>query len=237
MKKFIGAVAVLSIFFSLSVSSVNAQTEGEQKQLSEELKEMEEKLQKQVLELNEKLGQYSVLKEWELRYSPVQTRLRKSDEYLELESYSFIPRYMGSPVFVGKKTKIMRLYFSGDSVSKVENIIEELNFETKVRTYTLVVDPSPGSADTNDITVEHVELNDFDRENPLEDKKAYKTTLGDMKNTISLPFRIQFLRDFYVTQLKTFETLYAGSKKLQERFGSNNDMMVIKSLKKSMTVH
>lgn len=237
MKKIIGAVAVLSIFFSLSTGSVNAQSEGEQKQLSDELKQMEEKLQNQVLELNKKLGQYSVLKEWELRYSPVQTRLRKADDYVELESYSFIPRYMGSPVFVGKKTKIMRLYFNGDAVSKVESIVEELNFETQVRTYTLVVDPSPGSADTNDITVEHVELNDFAKEKPLEDKRAYKTTLGDMQNTISLPFRIQFLRDFYVVQLTTFETLYAGSKKLQERFGSNNDMMVIKSLKKAMTVH
>lgn len=226
-----------AVIFSVLTGSVSAQSEGEKKQLSEELDKREQKLQEQVLELNKRFGQYAVLKDWDLRYSPVQTRLTKTDEYVELESYAFIPRYFGSPVLVGKKKRVVRLYFSGDSVSKVESILEELNFETHVRSYTEVVDPSPDSADTADITVAHVEMEDFATTEPLENKKAYKTTLGKMNNTVSQPLRIEFLRDFYVQQLTTFETLYAGTKALQERFGSNNDIAVIKSLKRAMKVH
>lgn len=231
------SVAMVAVIFSVIATSVSAQSEGEKKQLSEDLDKREQKLQEQVLELNKKFGQYAVLKDWDLRYSPVQTRLKKTDEYVELESYAFIPRYFGSPVLVGKKTRIVRLYFSGESVSKVESILEEFNFDTHVRSYTEVVDPSPDSADTADITVAHVEMDDFATQEPLENKKTYKTTLGDMSNSVSQPFRIEFLRDFYVKQLTEFETMYAGTKALQERFGSNNDLAVIKSLKRAMTVH
>lgn len=238
MTKFMKHAAAVSIFvFSVATALQAQDANGENKQLSEELNKREKALQEQVLEIDKRFSQYSVLKDWDLRYSPVQTRLKKTEEYVELEAYAFIPRFAGSPVLVGKKSRIMRLYFSGSEISKIENIFEELNFEKHTRNYTSVIDPSPLSEDTADIEVQHIEISDFSVEKPLEDPRTYKTTLGKMANSVSQPLRIRFLRDFYVTQLSTFETLFAGTKALQERFGTNNDVTVIKSLEKAMTVH
>lgn len=219
----------LSALFVAGGSYLFAQgTAGSQEdvdsQKAQELEETEKTLDERIAQFNAMFAEFADLKAGDVNHSPEQTRFRRGDDFIELEKYDFIKESFASNKVVGRRTKYLRLYFSGDTLSRVESEMIEVNFKTGKRHVSRVVDGAPDSAENSDIEV----FTQYNQEAPNE------TTLGDMENTISSPNRIKFKREFYLEHLKVFERYFRYTKKYRELYGSNNDYNSIETMKKSL---
>lgn len=227
-------------------------------QKAQELEATEKDLDKQIKELNIMLQRYHVLKNVPVRYSPGNTVFTKGDDYIELDSYNFIPMGFNNGYPVGTRLKKMRLYFNGDKLVKVISLVYEENFYEKTKYISEVTDPSPTDDNTNDITIctafnspsgneIRAQENKSDKSGvavqqdwniggctTLNKKYSYNVVLEKMENTITNPLRIKFKRDYYVPHLKYFEKMYRFTEEFQKRYGTNNDVVTIETLKRSL---
>ncbi len=96
-------------------------------QKAEELDLSEEILDKEILLMNNKLASYAHFLKEEIKYTPRNTEFKKNNEenYIQLKSYSFIPISDFRSSFAGMRYKILRLYFKGDRLSRVETEIKD----------------------------------------------------------------------------------------------------------------
>lgn len=196
-------------------------------QESEELKKTEEAMDKRIKELNEKLQRFAVLKNIPVKYTPERTVFSKDEKdgaYIELQSYSFIPLAFNYGRPVGSRYKVMRLYYSGDTLSKIETEVVEQNFHEKTRYYSKVIDPNPLDETSAD----------FEISSSFNDGEPYSVVLEKIENTKTNPLRLKFKRDFYIPHLTYFEKMYRFTEEFQKRYGTNNDVMVIDTLRRSL---
>ena len=223
-KKLLFSVMFSSVF-ALGGTYLFAQdSDNIESQKAAELEKTEQDLDEKIAEMNSLLSDFAMLKDSEVHMSPTQTRFRQGDDFIEMEKYDFIKDHFGSHLVVGRKTKRVRLYFSGSELVRVESEIEEINFKTGERIISRVVDSSPGSLENSDIEV----FTQKNQETPNE------VNVGDMENTLSNPNRIKFKREFYLEHLKIFERYFRYTKKYLEQYGSNTDYNSIETLKDSL---
>ena len=194
-------------------------------QKAKELDEFEKSLDSKIAVINKKLEQYSDLMNLEVSHTPVQSRFKKGNGYIELEKYDFLYEASNSTVIVGGKKKVMRLYYSGQSFSKIESEITEENYKLRTKKLLRVIDPSPNTEDNGDIMV----FRQVNKENPLEFK------LSEMDNTISNPNRIQFKKEFYLDFLNNLEEDLRYTRKYVDFYGTNSHLTTIEELKKSVS--
>ena len=194
---------------------------------SEELKVTEKAIDVKILDLNQRMIRYLVLMDVDIKFTPEKTEFTKNKEknYVQLESYSFIPRSKIIPDLVGLRYKTLRLYFNGSQLSKIETRTFEQNFYTPSKLEMIVVDPSPNTEDTKDITITRI-LNEGD---------IKRSDLTLMENTSSRPLRIEFKRNYYQKNLIYFEKLYRLTEEFQNRIGGDSDKVLIDSLKDTLS--
>lgn len=229
MKKALFSFIAVLMFISLSgvLSAAdeifrNAKTGDSQK--AEELRKTEEDFDKRIQVEGEKLGFYYRLKEIDVKYTPMRTIFRKGDDYVELQSYTFIPMSFAHGKPVGGRYKNVRLYYNGETLSKIETDVVNENFLRQTKSISKIVDPSPGDANVNDISIS----------TSFNDGKPYTVKLEDIENTITNPLRIEFKREYYLKHLTQFERLFRYTWEYQKRFGTNNDKITIDTLKRSL---
>ena len=195
-------------------------------QQSKELEASDKAIDAKILNLNQRMARYLVLMNMDIKLMPERTELIKNKDknYIELESYSFIQKSRLISEVVGLRYKTLRLYFSGNRVSRIETRVFEQNFYTFSKLEIVVVDPSPNTEDTKDIMVTR-KFNDGMRK---------KVNLVAMENTRTRPLRIRFKRKYYQKNLIYFEKLYRFVEEFQNRIGGDFDKVLINDLKDSL---
>ncbi|MDH5720516.1 MAG: hypothetical protein OEZ13_07810 [Spirochaetia bacterium] len=213
---------IMATLFITQLYSQKAKSDDSQ--LSKELEETEKKLDKKIVDMNKEFTDFYSLKGKDVNYSPAQTRFRQAEDYIELESYSFINHTRNTGEVVGMKSKIMRLYYSGNSLKKIETTVIEENFQQQTKIENKVVDPSPQTEDSQDIEITNI----------FNDGRPITVALKSMQNTISNPLRIKFKREFYLKNLAYFQKMYTYTIGYQARYGTSTTDNLIEDLKKSL---
>ncbi|MDH4263784.1 MAG: hypothetical protein OEV78_12135 [Spirochaetia bacterium] len=226
-KIFLSLVTITVIFVSAlfaQESNTPAANESKGSQQAKELDEFEKSLDSKIAQINKKLEKYSELMQLEVNHTPTQSRFRKGEGYIELEKYDFMHGASNSTEVVGGKKKVIRLYYSGQTFSKIESVITESNYKLKTTKIMKVIDPSPTTEDLGDVEV----FRQLNKETPLDFK------LSEMQNTISNPNRIQFKKEFYLDFLTNLEEDLRYTRKYVDFYGTNSHKNTIEELKKSV---
>lgn len=259
VKRIMAAIIAAGFVITSGVFAQEDELSKNDKQKSEEIQKTEKYLDGRIKELNDLLKFYVKLKDADVKLTPgktvftdsKKTEKYKNENFVELESYSFIPASYISNESVGTRRKAMRLYYAGENLSKIETSIIEDNFRSKLTTISVVIDPSPASEDTNDIVVRTLTLrnntpsvekmDDYLKQMRDVSKKPnfnlgdfYEGKLSDMQNTISNPLRVRFKRTFYVKNLRYFEKIYRFTEDFYRRYGKDSDAVTIETLKESL---
>ncbi len=190
------------------------------------IKKLEKELDQGIQALNKTIAYYKKLNKFKIKYTPGRTIFRKNDKenYIEIESYSFIPESYIFKNLVGMRSKIMRLYYGqGNQASRIETKFYDHNFLTHKKNQSSIIDPSPMTNDMSDVLIT----------DQLGRSPQYKSTLGKIENSIAKPMRTAFKKD-YLQHLANFERLLKFTEDLQIEYGSHVDRKVIKSMKRSL---
>ncbi len=194
-KPFLILVSLLLVF----QASVFAQSAAETDSLkSDKLNKESQNLDAQIKSFSVKIA--DVIKKYKLKEAgklgamPYQTSLIKGDDYILLEKHAYIRDYFTGEI-VGVRKRNLKLYISGDSVTKFESEILEKNYAESKSISIKIIDPSPSTDDTSDIVFSHTDSGIV----YLKDKK-----MSDVKNTTAFPVANNLKREFYIPHLTFF---------------------------------
>ena len=166
---------------------------------SDKLDTQEKELNSQIKEINTKMAkiisQYDLLKVKDIRILPYQTSYILTANTITIEKHSFIKDTLYNATVVGIKTKSIKFFITGKTVTKTESKIYEKNFESEDTTTVMIVDSSPGDGNTDSIIFNHTTRG----YSLLKDKK-----MSTIKNTTAFPVRNNLKRDFIIPHLSTF---------------------------------
>lgn len=227
-------MTILAISFSSAYSQEARPAERKDMLTSQELEQDGQDMNKQILTLNNDIQKTA--KEYKLfsddmkkniSVLPYQTNLRYGSDnngsYMEIERHKFMRDPLNVSKIVGVKTKTFKLYYSGDSVNKLSTQIFERYYDDNSAVNVNILDPTPGSEDTGDVTFTHTIMVNYTIPNEkfrkninLVDNKALK----DIQNTTAFPIRNDLRRNFLIPNLvyvnnvlmDIAETYYKGKK-------------------------
>lgn len=219
----IGCMMALGPLFSANSQNQGSEGGGDTQNVKE-LSNFEKILDSKIAAINKSLSQYSDLMKAEVHYTPVQSRFSQGDGYIQMEKYEFITESSTSTTVVGGKRKIVRLYYNGQTLSKVESTYVEENYILRTKKVIKVVDPSPGTEDNGDITI----FRQINQQTPTE----YK--LADMQNTVSNPNRNYFKKEFYISFLSRLDEDLRYTEMYLSLYGTNAHIQTINELKKAI---
>ncbi|MFA5519088.1 MAG: hypothetical protein WDA74_07535 [Spirochaetota bacterium] len=227
MKRII--VFILMIFFAGQIF-ITAQ---ENRLVSEQLDNQGKVYDRQILELNssiqKKISETGILTNENIKVLPYQTQFRvgpdrEKPQYLEIIKHTYIRSSQFGRDYIGVEEKTLRIHTDGNNVSKVETIVLTKNYNSLEEEIVTVVDPSPMTEDTDDITFTH----EVNKKKLVEEKK-----LGDIKNTLAQPLRNEIKMQFIVPNLSILlNSIVFISEASQKGFGDSDDIM-LDFLKKS----
>ena len=194
-------------------------------QQSEGLKAREKKFDAEIKRLNQDFALYRGLLDADVKVTPEQTFFTKNaqENWIQLESFSFIPESYVLSNIVGVKYTVVKLHFGPGGLSKIETRIYEDNYITEDINENLIIDPSPNTEDTSDIQITY-------------ERKArppYRSVLGNMQNTDSMPLGIKFKKE-YTRHLNAFLKLFNLVEDYQIRYGNDIDKNIIDALVESL---
>ncbi|MDH4200523.1 MAG: hypothetical protein OEV66_09105 [Spirochaetia bacterium] len=215
-----------SVLYAQSSTQPGAATSPQtsEKQSSAVLDAFEKNLDVQIALINKNLAQYSDLMNLDVTHTPAQSKFTKGSGYIQLEKYDFVYESPSSTVVTGGKRKIIKLYYTGQSLTKMEATIMEENYILRHKKLLVVTDPSPATEDNGDIQVFY----QINKEPPVE----YK--VSDMQNTISEPNRIKFKKEFYIEFLNNLDADLMYTRKYVDMYGTSTHVNTIEELKRSV---
>ncbi len=193
---------------------------------TENLQRDSERLDKDVAEFSKKIEE--VVKKYELinaegvQILPYRMDYRKEEDHISMSRHTFIRSDVGE--IIGMKTKEIRIYGSGETITKLESVIAERNYAKGTDEQVLIVDPTPTTDDTSDITFTQT----LNGQVIVDEKK-----LGDIKNSTAFPVANTIKRDFYIPHLSFF---YYTIRTIGETYTKNRkdtDTMLTDFLKES----
>jgi hypothetical protein len=171
-------------------------------------------MNKQIMNLNNEIQKtirdYNLLSpeiKQGLKVVPYQTNVRYASDnqgsYMEIERHQFIRDPLQAAKFIGIKTKKFKLYYSGDTINKLQTEIFERYYDDNSAVKVDVVDPTPASEDTGDIMFTHTMMVNYTIENPKFRKnvKLVDKALRDIQNTTAFPIRNDLKRNFLLPNL------------------------------------
>ena len=195
-------------------------------------------LDETILQLNDRLKRYVRLKNTKIKYMPEKSifSLSQNGDFIEIDQYSFIPRRdKFNTSQGGMHTQQFRLYFNGNNLSKVETITTTVNYNTLRIQELSVIDPSPLTEDTSDITIQRYTTS-IDLSSDFDGLKPSRFTLGDYQNTVARPKRNQFKKYFYILNLRRIDRLYERTEEFQIKYADNTKDKVLGDLEDSLEV-
>jgi hypothetical protein len=166
---------------------------------SEKLDKQGKELDAQIVDLNNKIA--SVIKKFDLlntpgiRILPYQTSYVLGKNFIEMEKHLFIKDTLYNRKIAGIKKKRIKITTNGQTVSRIESTIFEKDFDSGRVNEVIIIDPSPLSSGTNDITFTH----NYVGKQVVKNKK-----MGDIKNTTANPVRNEIKREFLIPHLTIF---------------------------------
>ncbi len=176
-----------------------AQVGDKYKLTSEKLDKQGNSLDEEILNLNKKIAavikKYNLLKTKDIRILPYQTTYNLGDNYIEIEKHLFTKDKLYGRKITGIKKKRIKIYTNGETISKIESLIFEKNFDSGEINEVFITDPSPGTVSTDDIIFTHKYLG----KTIVNGKR-----LGDVKNTTANPVRNEIKQTFLVPHLNIF---------------------------------
>ncbi|MBP7902072.1 MAG: hypothetical protein KA015_04570 [Spirochaetes bacterium] len=219
--------AVIAFSFS-SLKSQETKPEGTDKSLSSESLSNEARdLDNQILELSKKISdtvkKYNLASAKEIPVLPYQVSFEAKDGYILITRY-FILKDDITGKLNGSREKKMKLYLSGDSVSKIESVIFEKENNKFTTNLITIVDPSPTAAGTDDVTFNH-SVNDKVR--------TGSKPLGEIRNTTAFPIRNNIKRDFYIPHLQYFYSIILSIGETYQKGIKDSDAVMQNILKNS----
>ncbi len=219
MKKIFIILSV--VIFAVCLSSLTNAQQKEKKantqtKLTSDKMVLEEKeLDKQIVEINKNLQdvivKYKLTTVRDIGQVPYRVSYNLGTDYLEISRYELKRDPLLDFTIIGIKERKVKVYFAGDSISKIESEIKDKNIGMESGVITKLVDPSPTVEGTDDIIFTHTDSN----LQLIKDKK-----LGDIRNNRAFPVRNDIKREFliphstfiYNTFLKIAELYYKGIK-------------------------
>ncbi len=164
-------------------------------------KELDREIAVLNIKIQEVIKKFDLLNTKDIRIVPYQTQYILGKDYIQMEKHRFIKTTIlknniaGIKDVVGIRTKTIKIFVSGGTITKTESKIYERYYNSGETTEVLIVDPSPSTEDTKDILFTHR----YKGRIVLDKKK-----LGDVKNTTASPVRNQLKREFLIPHLNIF---------------------------------
>lgn len=152
-------------------------------------------------------------------------------EYIELLAFEEISDTRLDGRRVGTRSKAMRLYFTGNNLSKMKTIVSFKNYEDQSGSYVITTHPAPTQGKHDEIVLSRAFPNVSEAP---EGKYAYQQVLRTFDNDPSAPNRSRFKKDFYIPSLIIFEKLFRQTFELQKQGATNSDLLTIRRLKHSL---
>lgn len=200
MKRFAIVISVVLVAFTLSFGQDSNDKDNKYALTSEKLDQEGRNLDRQIDELSSEISniikKYDLLNTRDIRIVPFQTTYKLGDNSIEMEKHSFEkdPFFMGG--IAGLMMRKIKIFTTGQSVSKFESEIYEKDYYSGDSDRVVIVDPSPGTAGTDDVVFTHIK----NGKRFLDGKK-----LGEIKNTTAFPVRNELKRDFLIPHLTYFK--------------------------------
>ena len=161
-------------------------------------KEMDKMIVNWSKRIQDAITKYDLLSIKDIRILPYQCDYTLGDGFVEIERHFFIKDDakrripFGYKDIQGIRLKKTKLYINGTTVTKIETDIQEKYFRDRPRNHVIIIDPSPMSDGTDDITFTHK----FEGKTIIENKK-----LSEIKNNADEPLRNNIKREFLVPNL------------------------------------
>jgi hypothetical protein len=195
---------VLIIAFSLTQSSdaqdkTGAKSEKKYTLTSKKLDNQGKELDSQIIDLNNKIA--DVIKKFKLlntpgiRILPYQTTYVLGKDYIEMEKHLFLKDQLYNRKIAGIKKKKIKITTNGQTVTRIESTIFEKDFDSGRVNEVIIIDPSPQSGGTDDITFTH----NYGGTLVVKNKK-----MADIKNSTANPVRNEIKREFLIPHLSIF---------------------------------
>ena len=225
------SIILVIIMISPIISNAQKKNSGSQKNTlqSEKLDNQGKDLDDQIVSLNKKISElikkYKLLEVKDISVLPYQTSYNLGKNFIEVEKHTFLRDSIYKRKISGIKTKSIKIFTNGSSISRIESKIYEKNYFSGNVNVVEIVDPSPESGGTDDIEFTHIY-----RGRTIMSKKK----LGDIKNTTAYPVRNEIKQSFLVPHLTTFyNSLYFTVSSYFKSF-KDTDTAMFDFLKKSI---
>ncbi len=198
-----------------------------EKMSSENLEAESRALDSQVVEINKKIenviSRYRLMENKNIRILPYQVTYTLGSNYIEIERHNFERDILTNKIIILKK-KSIKLFTSGQSLTKIETTITEQNYKAATVMHVTIVDPSPSTVETGDIIFTQIVNN----KTVVDGKK-----LGDIKNSIVYPVRNNIKRDFLIPSLAYFYNVLLNIAETYSKGVKDSDSMMYEFLRKS----
>lgn len=181
---------------------------------SEKLDKESKDLDSQIIDLNKKIEnvivKYNLINVKDIKTLPYQITYRLGDNFIEVERHSYEKNELLDKI-VKMKKKIIKIYVSGQNVTKMESIIFEKDIDTGYINEVKIIDNTPSAANTDNIIFSHIS----NSKSLITNKKFSEiknTTAFTIRNDIKREFLIPHLSYFYSVLLNIAETYAKGIK-------------------------
>ncbi|MBN2039254.1 MAG: hypothetical protein JW864_04380 [Spirochaetes bacterium] len=216
-----------NILTSLTVSAQevkSSKTVLTSSELETEGNEMDKEIDQIYKKINEIIVNYKLLEVKDIKILPYRTTYNVGENFIEIEKYELLRDTYVDDKILGINKKIIKVGFSGNSVSRLETQVIEQYLDTGSTNMVIIDDPSPSSSGTDDITFTQIRRNrKITNSKKLSDIKNNR--VSPLRNNIKKEFIIPHLNYLYNTLLDIAETYYKGLK--------DSDSMLTDFLRKS----
>jgi hypothetical protein len=230
-KRLLVVLAVAAIVVHAGFADLKAQEtkkgDSANKLTSERLENDGKELDIQITELCKKIESViatnNLMANKNIRVLPYQVSYTVGDGFIFIERHNLVRDPLTGRI-MQVKVKNMKIYTSGQSISKIESEISEKNYSGELNEVVRMIDPTPTSPGADDILVYHI----FDRKNILDGKK-----LGEVKNSTAFPIRNGIKRDFIVPNLTYFYSVILNIAETYSKSVKDSDSSLMEYLNKS----
>ncbi|MBN2403678.1 MAG: hypothetical protein JXN64_14975 [Spirochaetes bacterium] len=214
MIRYIKLLSIALIFFVLLINispaqqtkkpeSTGTEKTGRTESIDEDLIEEGKKLDEEIFliykKINDVIVNYKLSQLKDIKFLPYRTTYDVKDNYIQVEKYEIERDYFNHEIIRGINKKIIKLFLSGNTISRVESEITEQMVGAGYIDRVIVIDPSPLVQGTDDITFTQTKKT----MKILDNKK-----LGDIKNDASSPVRNNIKKEFIIPHITSlFDTL------------------------------
>ena len=208
---------IITLMFLLMTFSVVVFSQDTKKSTSEsenivtEGKQLDQEILGFCKRIEDTIANYKLMSIKDIRLLPYQISYSQGNDYIFVEKHYFVKDDLIPNKIKMKKSKSIKIYTNGTTISKLESIIREENYYENTVSEVKIIDPTPTALGTDDIVFSYIRANKV----ILTDKK-----LSEVKNSIAFPIQNQLKREFYLPHLMYFydvllniaETYYKGMK-------------------------